>query len=102
MFNDYFLLTVYVLLKLSRFSNFLTRVTSALKTTWKKPINLLAIGMLKSENNQFKSKRQSVIFFTAGAYLQQSVGGRRGTPWTGCQSTAGQHTNNQAHTHSHT
>ncbi|MED6257722.1 hypothetical protein ATANTOWER_030289 [Ataeniobius toweri] len=28
--------------------------------------------------------------------------GRVPTPWTGRQSIAGQHTNNQAHTHSHT
>ncbi|MED6238880.1 hypothetical protein ATANTOWER_031615 [Ataeniobius toweri] len=44
---------------------------------------------------------QSVIFYTAssivgsgeaGAYLQQSMGGRQGTPWTGRQSIAGQHT----------
>ncbi|MEQ2238732.1 hypothetical protein ILYODFUR_036242 [Ilyodon furcidens] len=27
----------------------------------------------------------------AGAYLQQSMGERRGTPWTGRQSIAGQH-----------
>ncbi|MEQ2292433.1 hypothetical protein AMECASPLE_023136 [Ameca splendens] len=36
------------------------------------------------------------------AGLRQSMGGRRGTPWTGRQSIAGQHTNNHAHTHSHT
>ncbi|MEQ2159857.1 hypothetical protein GOODEAATRI_027558 [Goodea atripinnis] len=30
------------------------------------------------------------------------MGERRGTPWTGRQSIAGQHTNNHAHTHSHT
>ncbi|MED6241345.1 hypothetical protein ATANTOWER_010441, partial [Ataeniobius toweri] len=35
-------------------------------------------------------------------YLQQSMGGKRGTPWTGHQSITGQHTNNQAHTHSYT
>ncbi|MED6273966.1 hypothetical protein CHARACLAT_011712 [Characodon lateralis] len=34
----------------------------------------------------------------AGAYLQQSMGKRQGTPWTGHQSIAGQHTNNHAHT----
>ncbi|MEQ2284998.1 hypothetical protein AMECASPLE_027321 [Ameca splendens] len=38
----------------------------------------------------------------AGAYIQQSMGKRRGTPWTGRQSIAGQHTNNHAHTHSYT
>ncbi|MEQ2227280.1 hypothetical protein ILYODFUR_036080 [Ilyodon furcidens] len=38
----------------------------------------------------------------AGAYLQQSTGRRRGSPWTGRQSIAGQHTNNHAHTHSYT
>ncbi|MEQ2256642.1 hypothetical protein ILYODFUR_026208 [Ilyodon furcidens] len=27
----------------------------------------------------------------AGAYLQQSMGERQGTPWTGRQSIAGQH-----------
>ncbi|MED6259914.1 hypothetical protein ATANTOWER_014931 [Ataeniobius toweri] len=27
----------------------------------------------------------------AGPYLQESMGERRGTPWTGCQSIAGQH-----------
>ncbi|MEQ2181673.1 hypothetical protein GOODEAATRI_013953 [Goodea atripinnis] len=57
------------------------------------------------------STSQSVIFYTAssivgrgeaGAYLQQSTGGRQGSPWTGHQSIAGQHTNNQAHTHSYT
>ncbi|MED6236982.1 hypothetical protein ATANTOWER_017080 [Ataeniobius toweri] len=38
---------------------------------------------------------QSAIFYRfchrgeAGAYLQQSMGGRRGTPWTGHQSIAG-------------
>ncbi|KAK5623102.1 hypothetical protein CRENBAI_019761 [Crenichthys baileyi] len=53
---------------------------------------------------------QSVIFYRlfhsgsqgAGAYLQQSMGEWQGTPWTGRQSIAGQHTNNQAHTHSYT
>ncbi|MEQ2169798.1 hypothetical protein GOODEAATRI_028852, partial [Goodea atripinnis] len=48
----------------------------------------------------------SVIFFTAssivgrgeaGAYLQQSIGGRRGTPWTGHQPITGQHINNHSH-----
>ncbi|MED6231511.1 hypothetical protein ATANTOWER_023448 [Ataeniobius toweri] len=47
---------------------------------------------------------QSVIFYTASsivdhgeavAYLQQSMGGRRGTPWTGRQSIAGQHRHTQ-------
>ncbi|MEQ2297991.1 hypothetical protein AMECASPLE_000554 [Ameca splendens] len=38
----------------------------------------------------------------AGVYLQQSMGERQGTPWTGRQSIAGQHTNNHAHTHSYT
>ncbi|MEQ2303238.1 hypothetical protein AMECASPLE_014686 [Ameca splendens] len=38
----------------------------------------------------------------AGAYLQQSMGERQGTPWTGRQSIAGQHTNNHTHTHSYT
>ncbi|MED6274087.1 hypothetical protein CHARACLAT_012926 [Characodon lateralis] len=53
---------------------------------------------------------QSVIFYRlfqsgsrgAGAYLLQSMGKRRGTPWTGHQSIAGQPTNNQAYTHSYT
>ncbi|MED6247178.1 hypothetical protein ATANTOWER_027203 [Ataeniobius toweri] len=48
---------------------------------------------------------QSVIFycfFHSGAYLQQSMGGRRGTNWTGRQSIAGQHRQEKqpAHTQS--
>ncbi|MEQ2238574.1 hypothetical protein ILYODFUR_034559 [Ilyodon furcidens] len=47
---------------------------------------------------------QSFIFYTAssivgrgeaGAYLQQSMSGRRGTPWTGRLSITGQHRHTQ-------
>ncbi|MEQ2316614.1 hypothetical protein AMECASPLE_034181 [Ameca splendens] len=73
-------------------------------TTGKNNIGLLHLPV--HYNHHLKC--QSVIFYTAssivgrgkaGAYLQQSIGGRRGTPWTGRQSIAGQHTNNHTHTH---
>ncbi|MEQ2170827.1 hypothetical protein GOODEAATRI_004253 [Goodea atripinnis] len=75
--------------------------------------SLLGLLAAKLEDKRNCNLSQSVIqsFSTtysivghggAGAYLQQSMGKRRGTPWTGRQSIAGQHTNNHAHTHSYT
>ncbi|MED6250379.1 hypothetical protein ATANTOWER_031929 [Ataeniobius toweri] len=66
------------------------------------------LGHNESQWDQIGNKdKQSVIFYRlfqlvgeAGAYLQQSMGERQGTPWTCCQSIAGQHTNN--HTLIHT
>ncbi|MED6264018.1 hypothetical protein CHARACLAT_010358 [Characodon lateralis] len=36
-----------------------------------------------------------VVHGGAGAYIQKSTGKRQGTPWTGCQSIAGQHRDTQ-------
>ncbi|MED6278391.1 hypothetical protein CHARACLAT_023336 [Characodon lateralis] len=41
----------------------------------------------------FLSDKSTVGHGEAGAYLQQSTGERRGTPWTGRQSITGQHRN---------
>ncbi|MEQ2259254.1 hypothetical protein XENORESO_008957 [Xenotaenia resolanae] len=58
---------------------------------------------LAQESSQSFSTAYSIVGHGgAGAYLQQSMGERQGTPWTGRQSIAGQHTYNHAHTHSYT
>ncbi|MEQ2247702.1 hypothetical protein ILYODFUR_011904 [Ilyodon furcidens] len=57
-------------------------------------------GIMKKYYSQSFSTTYSIVGHGgAGVYLQQSMGRRHGTPWTGCHSIAGQHTNNHAHTH---
>ncbi|MEQ2240185.1 hypothetical protein ILYODFUR_012205 [Ilyodon furcidens] len=56
----------------------------------------------KVESIDYKDPCKAVRRGEAGAYLQQSMGGRWGKTWTGRQSITGQHTNNHAHTHSYT
>ncbi|MEQ2216365.1 hypothetical protein XENOCAPTIV_015081 [Xenoophorus captivus] len=60
------------------------------------------LGSKRSLLKKLALYSQSFIFYTAssivgrgeaGAYLQQSMGGRQGTPWIGRQSIAGQHAN---------
>ncbi|MEQ2295607.1 hypothetical protein AMECASPLE_016110 [Ameca splendens] len=53
-------------------------------------------------SQSFSTASSIVGCWEAGAYLQQSMGERQGTPWTGRQSITGQHTNNHAHIHSYT
>ncbi|MEQ2231284.1 hypothetical protein ILYODFUR_037989 [Ilyodon furcidens] len=52
-------------------------------------------------NSQSLSTASSIVGCReAGAYLQQSIGRKQGTPWTGHQSIAGQHRQDrQPHTH---
>ncbi|MED6286574.1 hypothetical protein CHARACLAT_007408 [Characodon lateralis] len=62
------------------------------------------LSLMKSNKIMKTRSIHSFIFFTAysieghgeaGAYLQQSTGGKRDTPWTGRQSIAGQHRDTQ-------
>ncbi|MEQ2164327.1 hypothetical protein GOODEAATRI_005561 [Goodea atripinnis] len=49
------------------------------------------ISLCQSVSQSFSTAYSTVGHGGAGAYLQQSMGERRGSPWTGCQSIAGQH-----------
>ncbi|MEQ2182745.1 hypothetical protein GOODEAATRI_025381 [Goodea atripinnis] len=94
----------------------LYEIESCFNTCWmQQQINCLPLSIITSllinKKKTIKKLIHSFIFYTtssivghreAGAYLQQSTGERQGTPWTGHQSITGQHTNNHAHTHSHT
>ncbi|MEQ2263220.1 hypothetical protein XENORESO_004711 [Xenotaenia resolanae] len=64
--------------------------------------NITAWEMYAYVSQSFSTAYSIVGHGGAGAYLQQSMGKRQGTPWTGRQSIAGQHTNNHARTHSYT
>ncbi|MEQ2160356.1 hypothetical protein GOODEAATRI_032841 [Goodea atripinnis] len=65
-------------------------------------VSLFYFGDLVEENftgsavENLNAKTSSIVGHGgAGAYLQQFTGGRRGSPWTGRQSIAGQHRHTQ-------
>ncbi|MEQ2280245.1 hypothetical protein AMECASPLE_017715, partial [Ameca splendens] len=76
-----------------------------MQVKWQDGVCLLQprAALLHNNVSQSFSTTSSIVGLGgAGAYLQQSMGERLATPWTGRQSITGQHTNNHAHTHSHT
>ncbi|MED6270905.1 hypothetical protein CHARACLAT_014901 [Characodon lateralis] len=58
-------------------------------------VQYLLKGTLKTVSQSFSTATSIVGRGEAGAYFQQSMGRRRGIPWTGHQSIAGQHRHTQ-------
>ncbi|MEQ2243672.1 hypothetical protein ILYODFUR_009232 [Ilyodon furcidens] len=54
-------------------------------------VSMLLVYKSSKSSQSFSTASSIVGHGEAGAYLQQSMGERRGTPWTGHQSIAGQH-----------
>ncbi|MEQ2255018.1 hypothetical protein ILYODFUR_009519 [Ilyodon furcidens] len=60
--------------------------------SYRSPCEMRAVGCTLQKHIRIQHRGPCVGRGEAAAYLQQSMGGRQGTPWTGRQSMAGQHT----------